>query len=294
MTTLRTAAEQVTIRTRILRVLTLLLGLAVVASLCYLYARFIEVDWLKVRRVEIPVQNLPQSFEGFRIVHLSDLHCGASGERERKLPSLVNSLQADALMLSGDFAETEEGEKNRRLRHCPTRGQIRQVGGLGNWDSGYTITTLKSAEIKILLNETDVIEIGDESIGIIGLRFSVASRRNPLPNQRKTIADLRAQLPDRPVVLLEHFPRIIHAAQDEKIDIVLAGHTHGGQVRIPFGPALITPSDMGVWRSRGLFRLKDTYLYINPGVGLEPGPDYMKVRFFCRPEVTLIVLRKAE
>jgi predicted MPP superfamily phosphohydrolase len=109
--------------------------------------------------------------------------------------------------------------------------------------------------------------------------------------QREIIAGLKQRLPeDAPTILLEHMPRIIHAAQEEDIDLVLSGHSHGGQVRIPFGPAIETPSDLGVWISKGLYKFKSTYLYINPGIGLEPGPAYILVRFWCRSFVKLGVL----
>jgi hypothetical protein len=152
---------------------------------------------------------------------------------------------------------------------------------------------MQDAGLKMLKNEVDVIEVGGEKLGIIGLRFDMAMRAVSLEEQRRVISRLESRLPaGAPTILLSHMPRISDAAQEEDIDLVLAGHTHGGQVRIPFGPAIITPSDMGVWRSKGLFKYKETFLYISPGIGLEPGPDWIKVRFWCRPEITVIRLVK--
>jgi predicted MPP superfamily phosphohydrolase len=264
---------------------------AIVVGSCYLYARFIEVNWIKVKRLDIPLKRLPKEFEGFKIAHLSDLHIDAIGKRERKLPAMVNSLAADAIFITGDFSDTKEGEPIAASIVAQLKSKYGMWGVLGNWDSSRTNKACKEAGVKMLLTQTDMIKIGNGRIGIIGLKYDDALRVLTTEGHREIISGLKAKLPDGiPLILLEHEPRIIWAAQDEGIDLVLSGHTHGGQVRIPFGPAIETPSDMGIWYSKGLYKFKDTYLHISPGIGLEPGSDYIKVRFSCRPEITLIVL----
>ena len=263
----------------------------ILVGTCYLYARFIEVNWIKIMRLDLPIKHLPQEFEGFKIVHLSDLHINTLGKRERKLAPMVNSVGADAIFITGDFSDTKEGEPIAASILAQLKSRYGMWGVLGNWDSNRTRKSCKQAGVKMLLSQTDTIEIGGGKIGIIGLKFDDSLRILTTRRHREIISGLKAKLPDGiPVILLEHEPRIIRAAQDEGIDLVLSGHTHGGQVRIPFGPAIETPSDMGIWYSKGLYKFKDTYLNINPGIGLEPGSDYIKVRFFCRPEIAVIVL----
>lgn len=279
-------------RVRPLRVLILMLVAAAAGGLCYLYGRIVEVNWIRISHVDIPVKELPSTFEGFEIVHLSDLHANHNGKRERKLPTMVNSLKGDVIFITGDFADTAEGEDIAASVLKKLEAKHGKWGVSGNWDSEQMIQACREAGVRMLLNETDTVEVDGERIGLIGLRFGVASRVVSVEAQREVIADLMSELPAGiPVILLEHEPRIIRAAQEEDIDLVLSGHTHGGQVRVPFGPALLTPSDMGIWFSKGLHKFKDTTLYINPGIGLEPGPDYLKVRFWCRPEITVIRLR---
>ena len=263
-----------------------------IVGVCYLYGRLIEVDWIKIERIEVPIRGLPEEFEGFKMVHLSDLHAKKLGKRERQLPSMVNALKADAIFITGDFADTRDGTKIAASVIGQLESKYGKWGVPGNWDSNQAIRACEDAGLKMLLTETDAIEIDGQILGLIGLRFDDAVPVLSTKAQRGIISGLRSHLPDGiPIILLEHAPRIIHAAQEEGIDLVLSGHTHGGQVRIPFGPAIETPSDMGIWYSKGLHKFKDTYLYINPGIGLEPGPDYIQVRFWCRPEITEIVLR---
>jgi predicted MPP superfamily phosphohydrolase len=264
--------------------------LAVIAA-CYLYGRLIEVDWIRIKHVDMPIQGLPAEFDGFRIVQLSDLHVTEFGKREKKLPAMVNSVGADAMVITGDFTQIPEGDKIVASLISQLEAKHGKWGVEGNWDSTQTIRACEEAGLKMLMTETDVIKSDGEMLGIIGLRYGDTSQVVGMEAQRELISDLRSRFPDdAPVILLAHAPRIIRAAQEEDIDLVISGHTHGGQVRIPFGPAIETPSDMGVWYSKGLFKFKETYLYINPGIGLEPGPDYIQVRFCCRPEITVFVL----
>jgi predicted MPP superfamily phosphohydrolase len=261
---------------------------------CYLYGRVIEVNWLRIKHVDIPVQNLPAAFEGFRIVQLSDLHVTEIGKREKKLPDMVNSLGADAIFLTGDYAQTNEEEVLAASIISKLEAKHGMWGVLGNWDSDRTFRLMEAAGVTMLVTEADMIQKDDAQLGIIGLNFDDAMRVVPIEEQRYIISRLKERLPGGvPIILLEHMPRIIDGAKEEDIDLVLSGHTHGGQVRIPFGPAIESPSDMGVWRSKGLFKYKKTYLYINPGIGLEPGPDWIRVRFWCRPEITVVELVKA-
>lgn len=277
-----------------LRVLSLILCALLIIAACYLYARLIEVDWLRIKQVSIPVRNLPAAFENFLIVHLSDLHVTELGKREKRLPAMVNGINADAIFITGDFAQNEEGSALAASIVSQLKPKYGIWGIGGNWDSNDTLDAMEAAGLKMLRNEVDVIEVDNENLGIVGLRFDVAMRAVSLEEQRRVISRLKSRLPPEiPLILLSHMPRIIDAAQEEDIDLVLAGHTHGGQVRIPFGPAIITPSDMGLWRSKGLFKYEETHLYISPGIGLEPGPDWIKVRFWCRPEITALRLVKA-
>jgi len=280
-----------TIRRSLRSLLLIPIVLAVVGA-AYLYGRLIEVNWIKTKRVDVPIRPLPPQFDGFKIVQLSDLHIWDLGEREKKLPAMVNAVGADAIFITGDFAHDEQGMQVAAALISQLQSRYGIWGVLGNWDSRQTVKACKEAGVKMLLSEVDTIEIDGALLGIIGLKYDDALRVLGVDVQRQTLAGLKSQLPaDIPVILLEHEPRIVRAAQDEGIDLVLSGHTHGGQVRIPFGPAIETPSDMGIWYTRGMYQFKNTLLYINPGIGLEPGPDYIKVRFFCRPEITVLTLR---
>lgn len=266
-----------------------------VIGACYAYGRLIEVDWLKIERLEVPIHRLPEEFDGFKIIHLSDFHIKEMGKREKKLIPMVNSVGADAIFLTGDY--TDRGEHLKIAVNVIEQFESKygMWGVLGNWDSDIWVTlTLKGHGVRMLRSEVDTIQIDNARLGLIGLRFDDAVPILAMESKRKIIANLKSRLPeDIPLILLAHEPHIIHTAKAENIDLVLSGHTHGGQVRIPFGPAIETPSKMGIWYTKGLYEFGDTLLHINPGIGLEPGPDFIQVRFWCRPEITVITLRPA-
>jgi len=92
---------------------------------------------------------------------------------------------------------------------------------------------------------------------------------------------------------LYHYPDAIEEAAQHRIDLYCAGHTHGGQVALPFYGAIITLSKFGKKYESGLRRLEDTWLYVNRGIGMEGGPA-PRVRFCARPEITVIELSPAE
>jgi hypothetical protein len=124
---------------------------------CYAYGRLIEVDWIRIKRVEIPIRRLPEEFEGFRIVHLSDLHIAETGDREKKLPAMVNSVGADAVVITGDFAHTHEGDEPAASIVSQFRAKHGVWGVMGNLDSNRTVEACRNAGMNVLLNTVDTI-----------------------------------------------------------------------------------------------------------------------------------------
>lgn len=254
------------------------------------YAVIFEPNNIKIEKQVITIKNLPPSFDGIKIVQLSDFHSLWFGSRERKVLVLLEKLNPDFIFITGDFVDpltkliTDKEFKSVRVfwQELGKRYKNRIFGVLGNHDSALVKNLLKESGITILDNKRKKLTLDKEFIFLIGIGHPWMSRNN----LSKVMAGIEEE---KPKILLAHGPEIIEEAKKEKIDLVLVGHTHGGQVNIPILGKLIQPlSEEGRRYTRGLFKLNSTYLYVNRGVGT----SFFPVRFNCPPEITLITLQK--
>ena len=259
-----------------------------------LYAGEIERHLIDVHQVEIRLANLPEAFRGFRIAHMADFHYGEYSEPTflRSVVRRVNALRPDMIALTGDFVSA--GPMMRRISidfayhcadllarlECPQRFAV-----MGNHDalvSRADVTdALTSRDIPVLHNDATPIEKD-------GARFWLAGVADITVG---TDADLSAAIPrgrmaaSEPLILMAHEPDYADHVVGSGVDLMLSGHTHGGQVRIPFMPPVNLPP-MGRKYVEGHFSLKDLQLYVTRGIGTVGVP----FRFRCPPEITLITL----
>jgi predicted MPP superfamily phosphohydrolase len=257
-----------------------MLGLTLLSLSCLAYGHFIEPYWLEVTNVRIVSPKMPRSCRPVRIVQISDLHCEAQVRLEDRLPGIIAEQKPDAIVFTGDAAND--------LRGVPTfRNLMRALSRIaptfavrGNWDDwnpdlydGTGVRELNREFVKLDVKGADVYLLG------IGATY------NPQPSS------LAQKVPPQAVkVLLYHFPDIlaqVSSAPNEQLDLILSGHTHGGQVALPFYGALYIPSRLGKLLERGLYVHGQTYLYVNRGIGMEGGST-PRVRFLSRPEVSVI------
>ncbi len=251
-------------------------------------AAFAEPYQLTVERVAVGLKKLPREMDGLRIVHLSDIHHSpfTSGEQVERAIEIANSLQPDIIALTGDYISHEReyiapcAELLGRLR--ARSGVYAVLGNHDNWVDAALITDLFRAEgIKVLINEGFRFEHRGTSFWLAGVNDTMVGLEDlPLA--------LAGSSADEMKLLLAHNPVILRRAARAGVDLVLSGHTHGGQV---------------TWRSersasgrvrrrilRGLGRRGETQIYVTRGIGTVVLP----VRYGCRPEVTLLQLRSAE
>jgi|YNPMSStandDraft_2_1061718.scaffolds.fasta_scaffold01528_4 hypothetical protein len=272
----------------------LAVGLAAAVALVALMAAQAYSPSLVRRRVVCP--RLPAAFEGFRILQLSDLHMTHLGRRERAIGRIVRGLRPDVVVLTGDLTQDEAAARE-------LAGIVRGAGAMegafaisGNADVRYPLVwagvkrVLRDAGITVLENEHRLLRREEALMVLAGVE-----------DPHTGLDDLRAALDGAPagafVLLLAHSPSIIVAAVEAGCDLVLSGHTHGGQIVLPaYGP-LLTRSGYGKRLSSGLFggeRLAriirmdpgDTQVYISRGIG----SSFLPLRLLCRPEVTLFEL----
>ncbi len=230
---------------------------------------------------------LPSAFDGFKIAVLSDfhLHPFTTIELIREAVALANGLQPDLVVLLGDYVDASAEAIHELAPELATlNARFGVFGVLGNHDhwKGAKIVrrALRNSGIAMLENSGIPLTIGRSALFLAGLESAWCGR----PDINAALQDRRG---DIPTILLIHEPDYADtSATDGRIALQLSGHSHGGQVRLPFIGALELPS-WGRRYDHGLYHLREMLLYTNRGIGLVDIP----VRFNCPPEVTEITLR---
>jgi len=280
-----------------------LLGGAVTSALGPIYVTQIEPRWVEVTQVDIHLPELAGPLDGFTIAQLSDLHLGpyVSAQDVRRSVQIANELDADLVALTGDFVYRSADYSvacAQELASLEAKYGIYAV--LGNhdmWTDPRQVTeNLIGAGITVLRNDRQVLDVGSARLWLLGIK-DTGYTGGPWDEFRvewqetcDALATLLVDIPaNEPRLLLVHNPDFTEMLPEGRIDLAVCGHTHGGQVRLPFIGAPIVPSCFGQKYTSGLVQGPSTLVYINRGIGVIAPP----VRFNCRPEVTLLRLRKS-
>jgi len=259
----------------------------VLAITCIFYGRFVEPGWVATEQVALQTPKLPNG-EKFRIVFLTDLHL-EPGSRITGTSTAASMLDADVILLGGDYMNVDSHAMRKALfdyaKGLNAREGVFAVGG--NWDRGSTSwsTMLSRAGVTVLDGKTRTFRGGEGRrsgvIELVGLSFAAPA---PLKDLDPAVRDRRY------TIVLHHSPDIVESVVEARADLFLSGHTHGGQVCLPLYGALVTLSRYGKKYESGLFREGPdgaTAVYVSRGLGQEGG-WVPRVRFCCRPEVTVI------
>jgi len=244
-----------------------------------------EPFMIAVERQEIYLRKLPQALDGFRIVHLSDLHYGPMVDPRhlQRAVEIANDLHPDMVALTGDYISQERSyaapcaEVVGRLK--ARHGVFAILGNHDHWTDARLITDLFQAEgIRMLINEGVRIDLRAEAFWLAGVDDTMVG----LEDLSLSLAGARA---DEFKLLLAHNPTILRRAARAGVDLVLSGHTHGGQVTL-------RPEKNRSGRPRrrilrGLGRRANTQIYVTRGLGTVVLP----IRYGCPPEVSLLELR---
>ncbi len=258
---------------------------AAAASLPY---SMLESEWLGVCKVTVPIKDLGPEFDGYKIAQITDLHYPRNIEMPfiRRAIELAMSEKPDIFVVTGDICD------GKGLSKVPWLGNLFHAasapdglfGVLGNHDHWFDPMEIRRqlhqhSQMRLIDNESILIERGKNALAIGGI--------GDLWEDRVDVVGAFKKVPkDVPRVLLSHNPDFAEDMQDdERVDLQLSGHTHGGQVRFPWGYAPIIPSKYGQKFRDGLVQGRKNLVYVSKGIC---APHH--VRFFCRPEVTLITL----
>lgn len=251
----------------------------------YYYASELETNMLQINKQTIDSKKIPPSFQYFKIVQFSDTHVGFhySLEQLSDLVETINKQNPDMIVFTGDLIDEPQTYKNHD-QLIQILKQLKAPYGkywvYGNHDHGGYGTNIihdlmEAADFQLLLNEHQVIEKGKDKIIVAGIDDAILG----VPDVKNAMQDTQA---DDFIMLLAHEPDMADVAIDYPIDIQLSGHSHGGQVRLPFLGHLYTPSyAQNYIHGKYTFLPSDFILHVNRGIGTTRLP----VRFFCKPEL---------
>ncbi|NOV00193.1 metallophosphoesterase [Paenibacillus planticolens] len=263
-------------------------SLGILAGFSGLYGIFGERYWIQLRTVRLSYRRYPPAFAGVRIVQFSDTHIGKhySIGHVARVVALIQRQKPDIICFTGDLFDSQYGEVTDDVIPVLSRLQagMGKFAVLGNHDmrlsSERVRDVLERSGFTVLVNDNRTIERGNGRIRVAGLD-EIFHGKPDLPHA------LQGAKEDEFVLLLAHEPDFADTAVAHPIDLQLSGHSHGGQIRIPFYGSLFTP-DLGQKYQIGLygFEKSEFQVYTNRGIGTTLFP----IRFNCRPEITVFVL----
>lgn len=246
----------------------------------------------------VKIKDLPDSFNDYRIVQVSDLHNNLYGHDQSYLLAKIKEAKPDVIVITGDLIDRNTRNVENPMAFVSKAVEIAPVFYVtGNHESGAgkkyveLIIRIKKAGAVILENKAAELTSGEEKIYIAGVADpAFAPYETDEDAVDREIKEALSQTGrDSPVILLSHRPELIKQYSDNGIDLVLTGHAHGGQVRLPFIGPLYSPSQ-GLFPkyTSGLYSEGKTQMYVSRGIGNGIAP----LRFNDGPELAVIILEK--
>jgi uncharacterized protein len=238
---------------------------------------------LIVRHQRIPIWGLPAELNGVRVAHVSDLHFQNWSRLHARAQRLLAELPYDLLAVTGDFSDEpsdwrETAEWCRRF-FAPLRPPLGTYAVLGNHDDP-RLGSVTDLPFTWLHDRSTVVRHADCRLTLAGVQQDITGHGS----LARAMEDLDGQ---QAAILLAHYPSTIYGVAPGRVQLVLSGHTHGGQIRVPLLGALWTNDRLPRALARGLHLVNRTWLHVNPGIGVA-GP--LHLRFWCPPEITVLEL----
>ncbi len=257
---------------------------------------YLENNWIGVTRLELRFANLPDSFKGYRIVQLSDLHGKFFGKGQSYLVERIGELKPDIIVITGDLADSRQYDEQPGLeliRKASGIAPVYYVTGNHEFWSGKFINfekRIRDAGAVVLRNEWIEINSGGQGIFLAGVDdLSFANGGYGEEAAADAILDKTlSTIPEGSFkVLLSHRPDLFPAYISSGANLVFTGHAHGGQFRLPFAGGLVAP-DQGFFPkyTSGVFEDGNTKMVVNRGLG----NSIIPLRIFNRPEIILAIL----
>lgn len=257
-------------------------------ALC-LYGVIVRRRWVRVRSIDVPIAGLGAAFDGYRIAQLSDLHIGGLWPRARaaRWVSRVNALDVDLVALTGDYVtQGTSFHEDIVAVLAAMRGRDGAVAVMGNHDyfgdGDSLVARLRARGVVVLRNEHRVLWRSGDALALAGVDDTWSGR-----------ADVARALAGhdlgRPLIALAHDPQLFPQLARRGAALVLSGHTHWGQIALPFLATRYNLSRLSYRYHAGLYRDGAAVLYVSPGLGTTGPP----MRLGAPPEITVLRLRAA-
>jgi len=253
--------------------------------LLFIYARFVEPNLIKIDYETI---DLNGKGNGLKVIVAGDFHIGlfSSQAKLKRIVDRINTLDGDLVLIPGDFVfklAIDNFSEFTELKKI----KLPLAVVLGNHDYGRPrgtdvavelIATLEADGIRVLDNQTEDLVIKGRAIKLVGL--------SDYYNNNADFKLLKKDTPNQLLISLTHNPDILYQyPTSSEADLTIAGHTHGGQIRLPWLYKLAIPSDYGF--DAGLYQIGNYPVFVSSGLGTVGLP----MRFLCRPEINVLGLK---
>lgn len=264
--------------------------LKIIIVFCSIYLFFIlNNEWLKITSYEYTSDRIPTSFDGYKIVQVSDLHDAELGKNHSNLIRKVASTEPNIIVVTGDIIDSRRYDLEKSLSAIKQLVEIAPVYYvLGNHEvatnaMNYIYEQLELLGVHTLKNEHEIIKLNGEEMALVGIEDPLMG----MPVNAMIQTATRGIDSSLFTILLSHRPEKFDSYVEQSLDLVFTGHAHGGQIRLPFIGGLIAPSQG--WfpeYTAGLFEAGETTMVVNRGIGNSLFP----LRIFNRPEIIEMTL----
>ncbi|RAT06067.1 phosphoesterase [Bacillus cereus] len=262
-----------------------------VAFITFLY---LQNNLIGITEVKITSSKIPSSFKGYKILQISDLHNKQFSNKQGVLIQKIESIDPDIIAITGDLIDSKSYDAKvsmQLIREIVKKYPVYFVtGNHEQWSGKYNRLEkeLKKYNVNVLRNEHVGIRKGEQEINLLGIDDPefVTGNRDEGNIVKDAILKAKFEMgPDTYNVLLSHRPEFLTEYADEQIDLVLSGHAHGGQIRLPFIGGLVAPNQ-GIFPTytAGLYEKQNTHMVVSRGLGNSIIPQ----RIFNRPELVIV------
>ncbi|RXT06480.1 metallophosphoesterase [Ammoniphilus sp. CFH 90114] len=266
-------------------------GLLGLISIPSVYTVWGERFWFKVNEVTLTFPDLPKPIDGLRIVHFSDLHVDHffSSSHIEALVELIQQQKADLICFTGDLMDEDGSNLLPSVAAlADLEAPLGKFAVVGNHDYRTDISevmkALEHTHFQVLMNQHHLFEVHGQKFALAGVDDALRGR----PDLAQALDGLDSNVF---TILLSHVPDYALITKEYPVHLQLSGHSHGGQIRLPFIGPVLTPRGAKYFVD-GHVHVPESHLqlYVNRGVGT----TILPVRFLCRPEVTVLNLRRGE
>lgn len=274
----------------------IILSIIILSCFLLIFYLYYENNFLTTTNYNIINEKIPSDFNNYKIIQISDYHNEMSNKLNKDLIDKIKKEKPNTIVITGDFIDSRKTNiagAITLLKNIKEIAPIYYVNGnhenrLSNYEE--LVQKLEEQDVKVLENETDIIEIANSKINIIGINDPATQFDDYMSDSKTINKELKISNYDDKLfsILLSHRPELFTTYEKNNIDLVLSGHAHGGQIRLPFIGGIVAPNQ-GLFPkyTSGIFTKNNTNMIVSRGIG----NSIIPVRINNRPELVIITLK---